>query len=313
MSSPRATGSTSNPAAAPHCLARSFIRALGEEPALEAVIIDRSRHKISLATLGQTDEPRLEETVSGHLHAAYETGRASHCMLLEGHGQCRSCKAPLSEIELGRITIQHEGAQTTIARVTCPTAPKFWRWREIPWPKVVQRDVEFLEEHEHPGEWKWQLAASVLCALFGLAAHFQTPHGTRPAALGLLCYGLAYLAGAWFAAEEVWERLRKWTLDVHFLMLAVAAGAAAVNEWNEGAVLLFLFSLSGALEHYAMDRTRREISSLFKSAPKTAVLLEPGGREREVPVDELRPGMRLLIKPGSQFPVDGDIVKGSTA
>ena len=77
--------------------------------------------------------------------------------------------------------------------------------------------------------------------------------------------------------------------------------------------LLFLFSFSGALEHYAMDRTRREIHSLFKSAPKTATRLDQEGREEEVPVEKLRPGMRLLIKPGAQFPVDAEIARGATA
>ena len=295
------------------CLARSVVEALGTEPALEAVTINRARQTISLATLGKTDEPRLAENISGRIQKAYETGLGEHCMLLQGEGQCRTCHAPLSPQEQQRITIRHDGEQTTIARVTCPTAPKFWRWRDIPWPKVVQRDVEFFEAEEHPGEWKWQLCGAVLCAGFGLAAYFLTPQGARPAPVGLLFYALAYLAGGWFAAEEVWQRLRKATLDVHFLMLAVAAGAAAVNAWNEGVILLFLFSFSGALEHYAMDRTRREIHSLFKSAPKTATLIDKDRHEQEVSVEKLRPGMRLLIKPGAQFPVDGEIAGGATA
>ncbi len=295
------------------CLARSVVDALSAEPTLEAVTINRVRQTISLATLGKTDEPRLAETVTGRIQKAYEAGVSEHCLLLQGEGECQTCHAPLSPLERQKITIQHEGEKTTIARVTCPTAPKFWRWRDIPWPKVVQRDVEFFEAEEHPGEWKWQLLAAVLCAAFGLTAHFLTPHGTRPMPVGLVLYALAYLAGAWFAAEEVWKRLRKATIDVHFLMLAVAAGAAAVNEWNEGAILLFLFSFSGALEHYAMDRTRREIHSLFKSAPKTATLLDRDGHEQEVAVEKLRAGMRLLIKPGVQFPVDGEIIKGATA
>jgi Cd2+/Zn2+-exporting ATPase len=77
--------------------------------------------------------------------------------------------------------------------------------------------------------------------------------------------------------------------------------------------LLFLFSFSGALEHYALGRTQKEIRSLFRDAPKTATALEEQGCEREVKVEQLTPGMRLLIKPGTQFPVDAEIAKGSTA
>src|SRR4051812_47087594 len=96
-------------------------------------------------------------------------------------------------------------------------------------------------------------------------------------------------------------------------MLFVAAGAATIGAWAEGATLLFLFSLSGALEHFALGRTQKEIHSLFREAPKVAVVLDEQSREREVNVEQLRPGMRLLIKPGAQFPVDAEIVRGQTA
>src|SRR5208337_4081709 len=120
-------------------------------------------------------------------------------------------------------------------------------------------------------------------------------------------YAAAYLAGGWFTVEEVWERLRVRTMDVHFLMLAVAGGSACIGAWGEGATLLFLFSLSGALEHFALGRTQREIQSLFREAPKSATVLEAPGGETEVPVERLRAGMRLLVKPGAQFPVDAEI------
>src|SRR3569833_64036 len=96
-------------------------------------------------------------------------------------------------------------------------------------------------------------------------------------------------------------------------MLAVAAGAACINAWAEGATLLFLFSLSGALEHFALGRTQREIRSLFRETPKVATVVDEQGREREVKVELLRPGMRLLVKPGEQFAVDAEIAKGKTA
>jgi Cd2+/Zn2+-exporting ATPase len=148
----------------------------------------------------------------------------------------------------------------------------------------------------------------VLCGVAGLFAAFVLPAQYKIAA-----FCVAYLAGGFFPAEEVWERLQKRVLDVHFLMLAVAVGAACIGAWAEGATLLFLFSFSGALEHYAMGRTQKEIRSLFRDAPKTATLLDAAGNETEVPVEKIRAGARLLIKPGSQFPVDVEIAKGTTA
>ncbi|MGA2180491.1 MAG: cation-translocating P-type ATPase [Verrucomicrobiota bacterium] len=297
------------------CLARSVVDTLAEEPALEAVTIDRARQKISVATLGRVPQGgigRLTGRITREFEAAQSVSAGRNCSLLTGQDDCRSCDRPLSETERKKITIRNEGQTTTIARVTCPTAPKFWRWRDIPFPKVVQRDVEFLEsaEHidEHINEWKTQFAAAILCGVLGLTAHFLlTGHGSVAA------YVFAYLAGGFYPAKEVWERLQKRTIDVHFLMIFVAAGAAGIGAWAEGATLLFLFSLSGALEHYALGRTQKEIRSLFRDAPKVATALDAQGHEREVKVGQLTRGMRLLIKPGAQFPVDGEIAKGSTA
>ncbi len=90
-------------------------------------------------------------------------------------------------------------------------------------------------------------------------------------------------------------------------------GSASIGAWGEGAMLLFLFSFSGALEHYALGRTQREIRALFRDAPKFATVLDEQGHEHELEVVKLRPGMRLLVKPGAQFPVDAEILKGQTA
>jgi len=295
---------------ADHCLARSMLHTLAEEPSLEAVTIDRAHQKISLATLGRTDVDKLTARITRELASAQAADRESHCCLLGGKNTCDTCELPLSEAQRNAITIRTEGDATTIARVTCPTAPKFWRWRELPFPKIVQRDVEFLEhadEHDHADEWKLQLLLAFACGVFGLLAAFVFPAARLPLFIA------SYLAGAWFPVEEVWERLQKRTLDVHFLMLAVAAGSASIGAWGEGATLLFLFSFSGALEHYALGRTQKEIRSLFRDAPKTATALDANGNETEVAVEKIRAGTRLLIKPGSQFPVDAEIIKGTTA
>lgn len=127
-----------------------------------------------------------------------------------------------------------------------------------------------------------------------------------------MCNLVAYAAGGWFAFEETWEKLRERSVDVHFLMLAVALGAAMIGQWSEGAVLLFLFAFAGALEHFAMERTQREIRSLIHAAPKTATLVTVDGLEMEVPVDRLRIGQMIRLKPGALFPVDGDIASGET-
>ena len=307
MASPQPTTSTQTQESA-GCIARSVADALAEDPTLEAVTINRAQQTISVATLGKIDEAKLSARITRSIEKAQSAEDKASCALLSGVGDCQHCKTPLSPSERNHISIKREGDQTTIARVTCPTAPTFWRWRVLPFPKVVQRDVEFFEHHDHGDEWKAQLVAALLCGAFGLAGYFvQQPLVSK------ILYILAYLAGGWFTTEEVWERLREWSIDVHFLMLAVAVGSASIGAWGEGAMLLFLFSFSGALEHYALGRTQKEIRSLFREAPKSATVLNPQGHESEVPLEQLRTGMRLLVKPGPQFAVDAEIVKGKTA
>ena len=291
-----------------NCLVHSVANALATEPALEAVTFSESGDSVSVATLGRVQDPALEKRVAETVRSAQENSAALNCGLLKGEPDCSSCAIPFAPFERQSITIKREADKTTIARVTCPTAPRFWHWREISWPKLTPREVEIPSEEKHFDEWKWQLLAASLCGTFAIAAALSGKN-----AIGIALYVAAYIAGAWFSAVDVWELFRKQKLDVHFLMLAVALGSASIGAWGEGSTLLFLFSLSGALEHYAMGRTQREIRSLFKEAPKVATLLDEYGQEREVPVQELRPGMRLLIKPDTQFAVDAEILKGRTA
>lgn len=288
------------------CLVHSVANVLATEPSIEAVTFNRSGDSVSVATIGTTHNPALEERVAATVRRAQDV--SSRCGLLEGKADCAVCTIPFAPFERQSITIKREADQTTIARVTCPTAPQFWHWRKIAWPKFGPRELEIPEEDAHLDEWKWQLLAAGLCGVFAIAAVLAGKNH-----LGLGLFIASYIAGAWFAALEVFELLQKQKLDVHFLMLAVAGGSASIGAWGEGATLLFLFSLSGALEHYAMGRTQREIRSLFKAAPKVAILLDENRNEREISVEDLRPGMKLLVKPDSQFPVDGEVARGKTA
>src|SRR6266568_1752145 len=196
------------------CLARSVLDALTENPALEAVTINRARQTISVATLGKTDIPKLTDRISATVQRAQEAGAGYPCTLLAGEGDCLTCAQPLSEFERRRITIRYDVETTTISRVTCVTAPKFWRWRDIPWPRFVPRELVLPDEADHEHEWKLQLLAATLCGVSGLTAYWI---GEGPGSAAL--YVLAYVAGSWFTVHEIRELLQKRALDVHFLML----------------------------------------------------------------------------------------------
>lgn len=293
----------------PDCLIQTVADAMKVEPALEGVKFDRQKRLVSVATLGRPKNTGLEQDLLSQIHLIEQAPSDQRCALLDGSPDCAGCPvSPEAEKRKG-IEVVADKEATTITRQTCPTAPKFWRWHQLPWPRIAPRRVVLPDETDE-NEWKGQLAAALLCLAFGFAGYFT--HGPKPH-LGVFFYVLAYVAGSWFTAREIRERLRERVLDVHFLMLTVAVGSATVGAWSEGTTLLFLFSLSGALEHYAMGRTQREIRSLFKTAPKVATRVDPDGSEHPVPVEELESGARLLIKPGEQFPTDAEIAKGQTA
>ena len=168
------------------------------------------------------------------------------------------------------------------------------------------------EESESGENWRILALQTALCGFFLIVA-LIFEHGFdlgAPWTIG--AFVVSIVAGGWDAAIDAFSSLRRKKIDIHFLMLTVAIGAAFIGAWHEGALLLFLFSLGGALEHFALNRMNREISALSKSAPKTArVILADGGREERV-VEELVPGDLLEVRPDEVYPVDAVVTKGET-
>ncbi len=166
------------------------------------------------------------------------------------------------------------------------------------------------ESSEPP--WSLLLASAIVCGVATLGGVIaQRFPGQENLATAL--YTTAYLAGGWDAALDTLGKLKRFRLDIHFLMLAVALGAAFIGAWWEGAALLFLFSLSNALEQMAMARTDREIRSLFREAPKKALEVLPDDSTREVHVEALAPDTVIRVLPGEQFPADAQVVSGESA
>jgi Zn2+/Cd2+-exporting ATPase len=122
---------------------------------------------------------------------------------------------------------------------------------------------------------------------------------------------IAFAAGGYTGLLDAYADARQARLNIDFLMLAAALGAAAIGQWEEGALLLFLFTLSGALEEFAMDRTRKAIEGLVELRPETAHLRR-GAALVEVPVEELQVGDMVMVRPGERLPVDGQVIGGSS-
>ncbi|MBD2345924.1 heavy metal translocating P-type ATPase [Anabaena subtropica] len=135
--------------------------------------------------------------------------------------------------------------------------------------------------------------------------------------LALLLLPAAYVIGGYESAREGMTTLiQEKELDVDLLMIVAALGAAALGLWRreyyliiDGAILILIFAISGALEGYAMRRTEKSIRSLMSLTPDTARVVNQGGEET-IPISQLQVGDEIVVKPGELIPTDGIIVSG---
>ncbi len=148
---------------------------------------------------------------------------------------------------------------------------------------------------------------TLVCGLFGLLGWWL--RGNPAAAAPMMI--IAYLGGGAQPAVRAIREVLRGRPEVDLLMIVAALGAAALGDALEGAVLLFLFSLSNTLEAYALYRTTRSIDALVKLRPHDALLVT-GGNESRVPVESLVLGDVVRVVPGERFPIDGVVAEGES-
>lgn len=150
---------------------------------------------------------------------------------------------------------------------------------------------------------------SLLAGLLLLAGWLGETFFGLPRAAAITMYVLAYIIGGWEIAQHAWGSLKARQFDTDLLMVVAALGAAALGNLSEGALLIFLFSLGHALEERALEKARSAIRGLQDLAPAVA-LVRQDGVEREAPVEELRVGEIVIVRPGVRIPADGQVTSG---
>lgn len=153
---------------------------------------------------------------------------------------------------------------------------------------------------------RWRRAAVVACGATLVAGWLVSLVDAR---VGTLLFAVSALCGGAPTLVSTVRSLRAKSIDVDFLMLAGASGAAAAGHVGEAAVLLFLFSLAELLESYTLGRTRRAIESLIQLRPDEASVLENGQVVR-TPIDAVPPGQRIQLLPGERVPLDAVVESG---
>ncbi|MBN9477722.1 MAG: heavy metal translocating P-type ATPase [Burkholderiales bacterium] len=169
--------------------------------------------------------------------------------------------------------------------------------------------------HAHGGVFgaNTEMAFALICgALLGIGFAIEKLAQGLPEWLPLACYVVAYFFGGFYTVREAIDNLKLKRFEIDTLMLVAAAGAAALGSWPEGALLLFLFSMGHALEHYAMGRAKRAIEALAALAPDTATVRR-NGQIVNVPVGELIVGDIVLVRPNERLSADGFLVAGTSS
>lgn len=154
--------------------------------------------------------------------------------------------------------------------------------------------------------------ALVVVTLVAIALSILGERSAAPESAIMALNILSYLAGGLFGAKTALESLREGEIDVDLLMVLAALGAAVLGEWHEGAILLFLFSLSNVLQDYAIGRSRRAIRGLFTLYPQEATV-KRGADTIRLKLEDIAVGDIVLIEPGERIPVDGLVLAGLSA
>nr|WP_235961142.1 heavy metal translocating P-type ATPase [Savagea serpentis] len=130
----------------------------------------------------------------------------------------------------------------------------------------------------------------------------------------VIMYIIAFIIGGFAKAKEgIEETIANKELNVEMLMVFAAIGSGLIGYWAEGAILIFIFAISGAMETFTLNKSHQEISALMEMQPEEAWLIQEDGTEVKVATSSLQVGSKLLVKPGERIPVDGAIIHGTTS
>ncbi|WP_067840858.1 heavy metal translocating P-type ATPase [Amphibacillus sediminis] len=180
--------------------------------------------------------------------------------------------------------------------------------------ETLNGDYHHHHKHNHGGIFgeQTELIFSIISGLMLGIGFLLSFINTIDTWISVLLYVSAYFFGGYFTTKEAYNTMKKGGFEIDFLMLLAAIGAAILGQWAEGALLLFLFSLGHALEHFALNKAENSIAALARLTPKTAIVRK-GNRQVEVPIDQLKVGETIIVKPNSIIAADGLVVKGKSS
>lgn len=251
----------------------------------------------------------------GHLLAESErVWQPRHARLLES--KIGKIKGVLSTSVSGTGFIQlefdrHLTTEDEVIKTLVKQGLKLKEVEEVDGDSGTEEHVIQEDEHHHGGIFgeKTELIFAIVCGSLLLIGFLLSLIHAVAALIPLGFYLGAYFFGGFYTSKEAIESIKKGHFEIDFLMLVAAIGAAALGQWAEGSLLLFLFSLGHSLEHYAMGKAKKSIAALTELSPKVA-FLKVGTSIQEVKIESLKPGDIIVIRPNSTISADGVVVGG---
>jgi Cd2+/Zn2+-exporting ATPase len=300
--------------------------AFKNQPGVLGAVITPERDSVAIdydpAQLNDAEAGNLVATVAPVLRQNY-----AKCTLRLAGRACESCALRLERKAEKLTGVRRATASFVGGRMSVAFDPAVLSADGVTAElKALGAPVKPLAEAEHDeaaaeaatGWSKWfrgerlEITFTVATLIFMVAGWFAGRILPEAAWLRWSLYALAYATGGFFGVQAGWQSLREKTVDVDLLMVLAALGAAVVGAPFEGAMLLFLFSLSNVLQAYAIDRTRRAISSLMKLRP-TQALCRRGTETKLMKIEELVVGDVLIVRPGEGLPLDGVVIEGESS
>ena len=293
--------------------------------------------------------PALDRPTETRQAPPAEDARAYVCPMDPEVRESKPGPCPKCGMALEQESISPFGATTT--EYVCPMHPEIVRPEPGSCPicgMALEPRTVTLEEEANPElvdmTRRFWISAALSLPLLGVAMSDMFPgqplqHIVSPQLLNWIQFALAtpvVLWGGWPFFERGWRSVVSRNLNM-FTLIAIGVGTAYVYSvvatlfpdifppsfyghsgtvavyFEAAAIITTLVLLGQVLELRARSQTSSAIKALLGLSPKTARMIFPDGREEDVPLEQVKPGDRLRVRPGEKVPVDGVVLDGTTA